>query len=90
MGHLLVVNRVWTDETGQRQEDTQWFSVVAWERLAENCLAYLSKGSRVFVVGKPRLQRWTEKKGGRREQVQVLADQVIFLDRLETEANQEE
>ena len=86
----LAVNRVWTDETGQRQQDTEWFTVVAWGRLAENCLTYLTKGSRVFAVGKPRIRRWTEKKGGAREQVQVLADQVIFLDRPEAEEDQEE
>ena len=86
----LAVNRVWTDENGQRQEDTEWFTVVAWGRLAENCLTYLSKGSRVFAVGKPRVQRWTEKKGGAREQVQVLADQVIFLDKPEADEDREE
>ena len=85
----LAVNKVWTDETGQRQESTDWFTVVAWQGLAEICLTYLSKGSLVFVVGKPRLQRWTEKKVGRREQIQVLADQVIFLDRPEAEEDKE-
>ena len=86
----IAVNRVWTDESDQRQETTEWFSVVAWDVLAENCLNYLSKGSLVFVVGKPHVQQWTEKKGGRREQVQVLADKVVFLNRPEAEAHQEE
>ncbi len=85
----LAVNRVWTDEAGQRQKDTEWFTVVAWGRLADNCLTYLSQGSPVLVVGKPRIQRWTEKKGGGREQVQVLADQVIFLGRSESEEGRE-
>ena len=86
----LAVNRAWTDEAGQRQKDTEWFTVVVWGRLAENCLARLTQGSLVFVVGRPRVQQWTEKKGGRREQVQVLADQVIFLDRPEAEEDREE
>jgi single-strand DNA-binding protein len=86
----LAVNRVWTDESDQRQQDTEWFTVVAWRRLAENCLAYLSKGSLVFVVGRPRTQRWTDREDQEREQVQVLADQVIFLDRPETEEDREE
>jgi single-strand DNA-binding protein len=85
----VAVNRVWTNEADQRQESTDWFTVVAWQGLAANCLSYLSKGSLVFVVGKPRLQRWTEKKVGRREQIQVLADQVIFLDRPEAEEDKE-
>jgi single-strand DNA-binding protein len=77
----LAVNRVWTDEAGQRREDTDWFTVTAWGQVAESCLSYLSKGSLIFVTGKPRVQRWVDKKGGKREQVQVLADQVIFLDK---------
>jgi single-strand DNA-binding protein len=80
----LAVNRVWTDEAAGRRENTDWFMVVAWERLAENCLAHLSKGSLVFVVGKPRIQQWTEKKGVRREQIHVLAEQIVFLNKLES------
>jgi single-strand DNA-binding protein len=86
----LAVNRVWTDESGARQKNTDWFSVVAWERLAENCLSFLTKGSLVFVIGKPRIQRWKERQAGGREQIQVLADQVIFLDRPESGEDQEE
>jgi single-strand DNA-binding protein len=85
----IAVNRVWTDESGQRRETTEWFNVVAWNVLAENCLNYLSKGSLVFVVGKPRTQQWTDQQGGQREQVQVLAHKVVFLNRPEAEADQE-
>ncbi len=67
MTFSLAVDRAWTDEYGQRQEDTDWLAVVAWNRLAEDCLSSLSKGSFAFVVGKPRTQRWTEKGVGRRE-----------------------
>jgi single-strand DNA-binding protein len=86
----LAVNRVWTDDSGKRREETDWFTVVAWERLAENCLEHLSTGRLVFVVGRPRMQRWIEKKTRKREQVQVLAEQVIFLDKPESEENAEE
>ena len=86
----IAVKRVRTDESGQRQETTEWFNVVAWDVLAENCLNYLSKGSLVFVVGKPRTQQWTDQNGRQREQVQVLADKVVFLNRPEAEAHQEE
>ena len=54
MTFSLAVDRAWTDESGQRQEDTDWFAVAAWNRLAEDCLSSLSKGSFGFVVGKPR------------------------------------
>jgi single-strand DNA-binding protein len=86
----LAVNRVWTDTSGQRQEETDWFTVVAWGRLANHCLAHLSKGSLVFVDGRPRIQRWTNTEGQQREQFQVLAERVIFLDRPEVKEDLEE
>jgi single-stranded DNA-binding protein len=53
-------------------------------------MSHLSKGSLVFVVGKPRVQRWTEQQVRKREQIQVVADQVIFLNRPGTEEAPEE
>ncbi|HEY3107558.1 MAG TPA: single-stranded DNA-binding protein, partial [Chloroflexota bacterium] len=41
------------DENGQRAEDeTEWFSVVAWDKLAETCNQYLGKGRKVYVEGR--------------------------------------
>lgn len=79
----VAVNRVWTNELGERQEETDWFRIIAWGQLAETCLAYLAKGRLVFVVGKPRTRRWEDREGQDREQLQVLAKRVIFLDRPE-------
>jgi single-strand DNA-binding protein len=86
----LAVNRTRTSDSGDRQQETDWYSVVAWERLGETCLSYLAKGSLVFVVGRPRIRRWEDDEGVGREQVQVLAEQVIFLDRPKPEEDKEE
>lgn len=75
----LAVNQVWTDAAGKRHEETDWFRVIVRGNVAETCLTYLAKGRQVFVVGMPRLRQWEDKNGGKREQIQVLADQVIFL-----------
>jgi len=80
----LAVNRVWTDDSGERQEETNWFQIIAWRQVAENCLAYLSKGRLVLVVGRPRMRRWEDQEGRGREQIQVLAERVIFLDQPES------
>ena len=45
----LAVGRV-TGSGERRQEETEWFRVVAWDRLAETCSEFLRKGSRIFVV----------------------------------------
>lgn len=81
----LAVNVVWNDASGKRHEETDWYRVVVWGGVAENCLSYLSKGRQVFVTGKPRLQRWTDEEEVKHERIQVQADQVIFLDRPESD-----
>jgi single-strand DNA-binding protein len=75
----VAVNQVWMDAAGQRHEETDWFRVTVRGGLAETCLAYLSKGRQVFVTGIPRLRRWEDENKGKHEQIQVLADKVIFL-----------
>ncbi|MBK8048202.1 MAG: single-stranded DNA-binding protein [Anaerolineales bacterium] len=47
----LAVTRNWTNHEGERQEKTIWFRVVAWRKLAETASQYLTKGSKVLVVG---------------------------------------
>ena len=47
----IAVSRSWTGNDGQRQEKTVWFRVAAWQRQAETCNQYLTKGQRVLVVG---------------------------------------
>ncbi len=46
----LAVNRRWNEKaTGERREETTWFNVVAWERLAETCNQYLRRGRKVHL-----------------------------------------
>src|SRR5918912_4587419 len=48
----VAASRTWTDAAGTRQEETEWFRVVAWEKLGEICNQYLQKGARVYVEGR--------------------------------------
>lgn len=75
----LAVNQVWTDASGKRHEEADWFRVIVRGKLAEICLIYLAKRRQVFVTGMPRMRRWEDEQGRKHEQIQVLADQVIFL-----------
>lgn len=69
------------DEKGNRQIETEWISVEAWERLAELCNSYLGKGRRVRVSGSLRTDSWTDKESGQqRFRTYVRADGVMFLD----------
>jgi single-strand DNA-binding protein len=69
------------DENGQRAEDeTEWFSVVAWDKLAETCNQYLGKGRKVYVEGRLQTRSWEGPDGQKRSRVEVLAQNMVMLD----------
>src|SRR5437762_4729740 len=78
----VAVNRPGrADENGQRTEDeTEWFSVVAWEKLAETCSQFLGKGRKVYVEGRLQTRTWDAPDGQKRSRVEVLAQQMVMLD----------
>lgn len=62
----LATSESWKVDDGEREQRTEWFNVVVWNRLAEVCKTYLGKGSRVYLEG--RLQsRSYETENGKRE-----------------------
>ncbi len=84
----VATSRSWTGQDGQRQENTVWFRVAAWRRLAETCNQYLTKGQRVLVVGEvEEPSTWTDQEGNSRASLEVTARTVRFLNtRAENEA----
>ncbi len=75
----LALNRAYKDQSGQWQEATDFIDVVAWAGLAERVSQYLSKGSRCLVQGRLQSRSW-EQDGQKRSKVEVLANDVTFLD----------
>ncbi len=76
----VAVNRSWTGQDGQRQDKTTWFRVSAWQRLAETCNQFLTKGQRVLVVGEvEEPSTWTDREGNTRASLEVRARNVQFL-----------
>jgi len=84
----VAVNRSWTGQDGQRQDKTTWFRISAWQRLAETCNQFLTKGQRVLVVGEvEEPSTWTDREGNTRASLEVRARTVRFLNtRAEGEA----
>lgn len=68
--------------TGERREQTEWHSIVAWRGLATIAEKYLKKGSKVYVEGKLRTRKW-EKDGIERYTTEIMADEMTLLDRRE-------
>src|SRR5436853_1797144 len=84
-GHAVTTfraasNRSWRTAEGEAHEDTEWFRVVAWNKLAEICNQWLSKGSRVYVEGRMQTRQWQDQDGQTRYQTEVVAIDIILLD----------
>jgi single-strand DNA-binding protein len=77
----VATNRVYTTQDGERKQETEWFSVVAWGKLAEQCNQFLSKGRLVYAEGRLRTRTWDDQSGQRRYRTEIIADRVSFLDR---------
>jgi single-strand DNA-binding protein len=81
----VATNRRWTGSDGQQQEETTWFRVSAWGRLAETCNEYLSTGRQVLVEGRLRPdddgnpRTWIGNDGAARASFEVTAQTVQFL-----------
>ena len=77
----VAVNRVQRNkESGELQKETDWFSVIAWDRLAETCNTYLHKGSKVFIEGRMQSHKYTDKNGVERTGWEVVASDMQMLD----------
>ena len=66
---------------GQKQTETEWFNVVCWNKLAELCNQYVTKGKRVYVEGRVRTRSWEGQDGQKKWRTEVVANKVHFLDR---------
>lgn len=77
----VATSSVWTDASGQRQERTEFHNIVAWGKLAEICGQYLAKGRRVYVEGRLQTRDWETQDGQKRRTTEIIADNVIMLDR---------
>jgi single-strand DNA-binding protein len=75
----LALNRSYKDASGEWQEATDYIDIVCWGPLAERVDQYLSKGRRCLVQGRVQSRSW-EQDGQKRNKVEVLANDVTFLD----------
>lgn len=76
----LAVNESFTSRNGERMERTLFIDVDVWDRQAETCQQFLSKGSPVFIEGRLLLDKWQDRETGKeRSQVKVRAERVQFL-----------
>ena len=76
----LATNRIWTTETGKKREEPEYHRLVAWEKLAETCQKYLTKGRKVYVEGRLHTRACTGKNGTEKTITEIVLDEVLMLD----------
>ena len=79
----VATNRRYTTGEGEQREETEWFRVNAWNRLAETCNQYVTKGMKVYVEGRLTSSPYISRDGDPRAGNEISATDVRFLDRAE-------
>lgn len=64
---------------GEKQERTEWHSVIMWGNRAEALNKYLSKGQTVYVEGRLQTRSWEDKDGNKRYKTEIVATELLFL-----------
>ena len=77
----LATNYRYTASDGEQREETEWFTITAWNKLAETCNQYVTKGMKVYADGRLKSDSWTGNDGQTRFRNEIIANQVKFLDR---------
>ena len=76
----MATDDVWNDKaSGERQEKTEWHNIVAWDRLAEICNQYLTKGRLVYIEGSLQTREWDDQEGNKRKITEVRARDMVML-----------
>lgn len=76
----LATSESWKDKnTGEKQERTEWHSVVFYSPLAEIVGQYLRKGSQVFLEGRLQTRKWQDKNGQDRYTTEIIANEMKML-----------
>ncbi len=75
----LATNRQWQGKDGSLQEETDWHTVVAWDKLAQLCAEYLSKGRLIYVEGRIHTRSW-ESNGQKQFKTEIIASDMLMLD----------
>lgn len=88
-GFSLATTEKWTDDAGQKREQTEWHRIVVFGGQAEACGKYLDKGSLVEVEGKIQTRTWDDKDGVKRSTTEIVASRVGFLGGSKSQASEQ-
>lgn len=76
----VATKRVWKDKEGKNQEHTEWHSISLFDRLSEIAAQYLKKGSKVFIEGYIKTNKWKDQQGTMRYKTEIVGTQMQLMD----------
>jgi single-strand DNA-binding protein len=76
----IATSESWRDkQSGEMKEQTEWHTVVMWNRLGEIAAEYLKKGSQVYIEGRLRTRKWQDKTGNDRYSTEIVASEMQMM-----------
>lgn len=72
------------------ENETDFFNVIAWRNLAENCYKYLKKGSKIAISGTIQIRTYNSQSGEKKSITEIIADNVDFCSPKQKDANSEQ
>ncbi len=75
----LATSESYKNDKGERVEETQWHSLIAWGKTAEIAAKFLTKGKEVVVEGKLVTSNYTDKDGNKRYSTDVVVNELLFV-----------
>ena len=76
----VAVSRRWKSREGEDREETEWFNIDCFDKLAETANTYLSKGRQVYIEGRLRTRSWEDQQTGeKRYRTEVVATNLVLL-----------
>ncbi len=75
----VATDEVYKDRAGEQQKRTEWHNIVAWNKLAEICGEYLTKGKLVYIEGSIRSRQWEDQSGNKRTAFEIVARDMKML-----------
>jgi single-strand DNA-binding protein len=75
----IATTDTWKDKAGEKQEKTEWHTVVLFGRQAEIAGEYLKKGRPVYIEGRLQTRKWTDKEGVEKYSTEIVGDRMQLL-----------
>ena len=75
----IATDEVFKDRTGEQKKRTEWHNITVWNKLAEICGEYLTKGKQVYIEGSIQSRQWEDQSGNKRTSYDIVARQMTML-----------